>query len=78
MREDLLRGVLGADLVGFQTASYARHFRWVFVFCYSMLDEGFRFLSYRSVSFLRITMTLFILPLIRSILPRGVLKANLS
>ncbi|KAG0698556.1 glycosyltransferase family 20 protein [Suillus ampliporus] len=27
VREDLLRGMLGADLVGFQTASYARHFR---------------------------------------------------
>ncbi|OBZ75031.1 putative alpha,alpha-trehalose-phosphate synthase [UDP-forming] subunit [Grifola frondosa] len=27
MREDLLRGVLGADLIGFQTANYARHFR---------------------------------------------------
>ncbi|OCH91316.1 hypothetical protein OBBRIDRAFT_873262 [Obba rivulosa] len=26
-REDLLRGVLGADLIGFQTANYARHFR---------------------------------------------------
>lgn len=27
MREMLLRGMLGADLIGFQTASYARHFR---------------------------------------------------
>lgn len=27
VRESLLRGVLAADLVGFQTASYARHFR---------------------------------------------------
>ncbi|KAG1773693.1 glycosyltransferase family 20 protein [Suillus placidus] len=27
VREHLLRGMLGADLVGFQTASYARHFR---------------------------------------------------
>lgn len=27
VREDLLRGVLGADLIGFQTANYARHFR---------------------------------------------------
>lgn len=27
VREQLLRGILGADLVGFQTASYARHFR---------------------------------------------------
>ncbi|KAI0742614.1 glycosyltransferase family 20-domain-containing protein [Daedaleopsis nitida] len=27
VREDLLKGVLGADLVGFQTANYARHFR---------------------------------------------------
>lgn len=41
-----------------------------------MFDEGFRFLSYRPVSFLRVTMTLFILPLILSILPRGVLKRN--
>ena len=27
MREQLLKGVLGADLIGFQTANYARHFR---------------------------------------------------
>lgn len=27
MRDDLLKGVLGADLVGFQTANFARHFR---------------------------------------------------
>ncbi|KAF8126309.1 glycosyltransferase family 20 protein [Boletus edulis] len=27
VRESLLRGILAADLVGFQTASYARHFR---------------------------------------------------
>lgn len=27
MRKDLLRGMLGADLVGFQTANYARHWR---------------------------------------------------
>lgn len=27
VRESLLRGVLGADLIGFQTTSYARHFR---------------------------------------------------
>ena len=27
MRESLLRGFLAADLVGFQTANYARHFR---------------------------------------------------
>ena len=27
MRKDLLRGILGADLVGFQTANNARHFR---------------------------------------------------
>ncbi|CCM06307.1 uncharacterized protein FIBRA_08558 [Fibroporia radiculosa] len=27
MREDLLRGLLGADLIGFQTANFARHFR---------------------------------------------------
>ncbi|KDQ50611.1 glycosyltransferase family 20 protein [Jaapia argillacea MUCL 33604] len=27
VREPLLRGVLGADLIGFQTANYARHFR---------------------------------------------------
>ena len=27
VREHLLRGMLAADLVGFQTANYARHFR---------------------------------------------------
>lgn len=27
VREKLLRGILAADLCGFQTASYARHFR---------------------------------------------------
>ena len=27
MREKLLHGMLSADLIGFQTASYARHFR---------------------------------------------------
>jgi trehalose 6-phosphate synthase/phosphatase len=27
VRETLLRGLLAADLVGFQTANYARHFR---------------------------------------------------
>ncbi|KAI0339176.1 hypothetical protein BDW22DRAFT_1336814 [Trametopsis cervina] len=27
VRNDLLNGVLGADLIGFQTANYARHFR---------------------------------------------------
>ena len=27
VREQLLRGVLSADLIGFQTANYARHFR---------------------------------------------------
>ncbi|RXW13018.1 hypothetical protein EST38_g12836 [Candolleomyces aberdarensis] len=27
MRDELLRGVLGADFVGFQTTNYARHFR---------------------------------------------------
>ena len=27
VREQLLKGMLGADLVGFQTANYARHFR---------------------------------------------------
>ena len=27
VREPLLRGLLGADLIGFQTASFARHFR---------------------------------------------------
>ena len=27
VRKDLLRGILGADLVGFQTANNARHFR---------------------------------------------------
>jgi len=41
-----------------------------------MFDEGFRFLSCRPVFFLRATMTLFILPLILSILHRGVLKSK--
>jgi trehalose 6-phosphate synthase complex regulatory subunit len=27
VREPILRGLLGADLIGFQTASFARHFR---------------------------------------------------
>ncbi|KAI0752115.1 glycosyltransferase family 20-domain-containing protein [Fomes fomentarius] len=27
VRDDLLKGLLGADLIGFQTANYARHFR---------------------------------------------------
>lgn len=27
VRVDLLKGVLGSDLIGFQTANYARHFR---------------------------------------------------
>jgi trehalose 6-phosphate synthase/phosphatase len=27
VRESLLRGMLSADLIGFQTANYARHFR---------------------------------------------------
>ncbi|GLB44271.1 putative trehalose-phosphatase [Lyophyllum shimeji] len=42
MRQDLLRGLLGADLVGFQTANYARHFRQTVsrIMAYEALPKG--------------------------------------
>ncbi|KNZ73603.1 Putative alpha,alpha-trehalose-phosphate synthase [UDP-forming] 106 kDa subunit [Termitomyces sp. J132] len=42
VRQHLLRGVLGADLVGFQTASYARHFRQTVhrILAYEALPKG--------------------------------------
>ncbi|RDB18114.1 putative alpha,alpha-trehalose-phosphate synthase [UDP-forming] subunit [Hypsizygus marmoreus] len=42
VRQDLLRGLLGADLVGFQTASYARHFRQTVsrIMAYEALPKG--------------------------------------
>ncbi|KAG6913660.1 hypothetical protein DXG01_005280, partial [Tephrocybe rancida] len=42
MRQDLLRGLLGADLVGFQTANYARHFRQTVsrILAYEALPKG--------------------------------------
>ncbi|KAI6030068.1 glycosyltransferase family 20-domain-containing protein [Pisolithus marmoratus] len=42
MRDSLLRGVLGADLVGFQTANYARHFRQTVsrILAYESLPKG--------------------------------------
>jgi len=42
VRESLLKGVLGADLVGFQTANYARHFRQTVsrILAYEALPKG--------------------------------------
>ncbi|KAF8063976.1 alpha,alpha-trehalose-phosphate synthase [Lyophyllum atratum] len=42
VRQDLLRGILGADLVGFQTANYARHFRQTVsrIMAYEALPKG--------------------------------------
>ncbi|KAG6899346.1 hypothetical protein C0993_011062 [Termitomyces sp. T159_Od127] len=42
VRQPLLRGVLGADLVGFQTANYARHFRQTVhrILAYEALPKG--------------------------------------
>ena len=42
VRHDLLRGLLGADLVGFQTANYARHFRATVsrILAYEALPKG--------------------------------------
>ncbi|KAF5367337.1 hypothetical protein D9615_010280 [Tricholomella constricta] len=42
VRQDLLRGLLGADLVGFQTANYARHFRQTVsrIMAYEALPKG--------------------------------------
>lgn len=42
VRQDLLRGLLGADLVAFQTANYARHFRQTVsrILSYEALPKG--------------------------------------
>ncbi|KIL62946.1 glycosyltransferase family 20 protein [Amanita muscaria Koide BX008] len=42
VRESLLNGILGADLVGFQTANYARHFRQTVsrILSYEALPKG--------------------------------------
>lgn len=42
VRQELLKGLLGADLVGFQTASYARHFRQTVsrILSYEALPKG--------------------------------------
>ncbi|KAG6816474.1 hypothetical protein H0H87_005761 [Tephrocybe sp. NHM501043] len=42
VRQDLLRGLLGADMVGFQTANYARHFRQTVsrILAYEALPKG--------------------------------------
>jgi trehalose-6-phosphate synthase len=42
VRQDLLRGLLGADLVGFQTANFARHFRQTVsrIMAYEALPRG--------------------------------------
>ncbi|KAG6333800.1 hypothetical protein ID866_5295 [Astraeus odoratus] len=42
VRESLLKGILGADLVGFQTANYARHFRQTVsrILAYEALPKG--------------------------------------
>lgn len=42
MRQELLKGVLGADLVGFQTANFARHFRQTVsrILSYEALPKG--------------------------------------
>ncbi|KAI5891466.1 uncharacterized protein SCHCODRAFT_02629180 [Schizophyllum commune H4-8] len=42
MRHELLKGVLGADLVGFQTANFARHFRQTVsrILSYEALPKG--------------------------------------
>lgn len=42
VRQDLLKGLLGADLVGFQTANYARHFRQTVsrILSYEALPKG--------------------------------------
>ena len=42
VRKHLLKGVLGADLVGFQTANYARHFRQTVsrIMSYEALPKG--------------------------------------
>ncbi|KAG5642279.1 hypothetical protein DXG03_003056 [Asterophora parasitica] len=47
VRQDLLRGLLGADLVGFQTANYARHFRQTVsrILAYEALPKGIQVLD---------------------------------
>ena len=42
MRHELLKGVLGADLVGFHTANFARHFRQTVsrILSYEALPKG--------------------------------------
>jgi len=42
VRQDLLRGLLAADLVGFQTANFARHFRQTVsrIMAYEALPKG--------------------------------------
>jgi trehalose 6-phosphate synthase complex regulatory subunit len=42
VRQSLLHGVLSADLIGFQTASYARHFRQTVsrIMAYEALPKG--------------------------------------
>jgi len=42
VRESLLHGILAADLIGFQTASYARHFRQTVsrIMAYEALPKG--------------------------------------
>ena len=44
VRQDLLLGLLGADLVGFQTANYARHFRQTVsrILAYEALPKGIK------------------------------------
>jgi trehalose-6-phosphate synthase len=47
VRESLLTGILGADLVGFQTANFARHFRQTVsrVLAYEALPKGIQIIA---------------------------------
>ncbi len=47
VREALLNGILGADLVGFQTANYARHFRQTVsrILAYEALPKGIQIIT---------------------------------
>ena len=47
VREALLNGILGADLVGFQTANYARHFRQTVsrILAYEALPKGIQIIA---------------------------------
>ncbi|KAF8636145.1 hypothetical protein AX17_003758 [Amanita inopinata Kibby_2008] len=47
VREALLNGILGADLVGFQTANYARHFRQTVsrILAYEALPKGIQIVA---------------------------------